>query len=243
MTARTVRIVHSSDIHVGDEGPHAPPGPGGLAALRAVLATARDLAADLVLLAGDTFDHARMQAPTLRRATHLLAGAGRPVVLLPGNHDAALPDCVFRRAGLQDLPHVAVLGVSHHDTLAFDALDLEIWGRAHSGAGAFEPLGPPPPRCRRWQVAMAHGHYVAPEDWAWASHRAWRIADAALLAAEADYVALGHWDRAVRVGPGEVRAWYSGAPDLAGTVNLVTLGPNGVTVRQEALQWQEGKRA
>jgi DNA repair exonuclease SbcCD nuclease subunit len=238
----TVRIVHSSDIHVGDEGPHAPPGPGGLSGLEAVLATARALAADLVLLAGDTFDHARVGTPALRRAAALIGDAGRPVLLLPGNHDAALPDCVFRRAGLPEMPHVAVLGVSHRDRLDLGALDLEVWGRAHPGGDAFEPLGPPPPRRRRWQVAVAHGHYVPPDEWRWQAHRAWRIADEALHRAGASYVALGHWDRAAQVGPPAANAHYSGAPDLARTVNLVTLGEDGVTVRREALRGKDGRR-
>lgn len=239
---REIRLVHSSDLHVDDAGAHAAPAGGlsGLAGLRAVLATARDCAADAVLLAGDTFDNARVPASALHRATALIAEAGRPVVLLPGNHDAALQDCLYRRAGLLELPHVAVLGVGREETLLLAALDLEIWGRPHRGGDAHEPLGPPPPRRTRWQVAIAHGHYVPESEWRWNTHRAWRIADAALEAAAADYVALGHWDRAARVGPAAVEAHYSGAPDLAGTANLVRLGKDGVTVRRETLRTPEG---
>jgi len=221
---RAVRLIHSSDLHVEDAGPHAPPrrGATGIAGLAAVLATARAEQADAVLLAGDTFDHARVGGAMLARAAALIADAGRPVVLLPGNHDAALPDGLFHRAGLLDLPHVTVLGLAGECTI-FAALDLEIWGRAHRGTDALVPLGPPPPRRTRWQVAVAHGHYVAPEDARWQAHRAWRIDDGALRAAQADYIALGHWDRPLRVGPADVQAHYSGAPDLAGTVNRVTL--------------------
>lgn len=238
---RAVRLIHSSDVHVEDAGPHAPPrrGAAGIEGLAAVLRTARVLRADLVLLAGDTFDHARIGGAMLGRAAALIAAAGLPVVLLPGNHDAALPDCLFRRAGLLDLPQVFVLGVNAEAAL-FEALDLEVWGRAHRGADALEPLGTPPPRRTRWQVAMAHGHYVPTEEWRWHTHRAWRIADEALREAQADYVALGHWDRAVRVGPPEVQAHYSGSPDLAGTVHLVTLAPEGVSVRREGLCIAEG---
>lgn len=238
---RAVRLVHSSDLHVEDAGPHAPPSRGvkGIAALEAVLDTARALQADVVLLAGDTFDHARVAGRMLDRATALIAAAGRPVVMLPGNHDAALADCLFRRAGLLGLPHVTVLGVNA-DRAFFAPLDLEIWGTAHRGADALVPLGAPPPRRTRWQVAMAHGHYVPAEEWRWQSHRAWLIADAALRQAAADYVALGHWDRAERVGPPDVEAHYSGAPDLTGTVHLVALAPDGVSVRREALRGREG---
>jgi DNA repair exonuclease SbcCD nuclease subunit len=233
---RDVVLVHSSDIHIDDGGAHAPParGPQGLAGLAAVLATARGCGADLVLLAGDTFDNARVSTPVLREAAALLSEAGRPVVLLPGNHDAALANCSFRRAGLLDLRHVAVLGVSHEESVVFEALALEVWGRAHRG-GASDPLGRVPSRRAQRRVAMAHGHYVPAEEWRWTEHRAWRISDAALAAADAEYVALGHWDRATRVGPDSVEAHYSGSPDLAGTVNLVRIGATGVRVSRQTL--------
>ena len=52
----------------------------------------------------------------------------------------------------------------------------------------------------------------------------------------ADYLALGHWDRAAQVGCGAVPAYYSGSPDYVGTVNLVRLTAAGeVIVTREAL--------
>jgi hypothetical protein len=49
-------------------------------------------------------------------------------------------------------------------------------------------------------------------------------------------VALGHWNRAVRVGNGVVPAYYSGSPEYAGTVNVVRLSEaGGVTVTREPL--------
>jgi hypothetical protein len=52
-------------------------------------------------------------------------------------------------------------------------------------------------------------------------------------------VALGHWNRAARVGTGTtVPAFYSGSPDLAKTVNVVRLRGNGmVDVSREAIEW------
>ena len=51
-----------------------------------------------------------------------------------------------------------------------------------------------------------------------------------------DYLALGHWDRPMRVGNGVVPAYYSGSPELAGTVNLVRLTAGGeAVVTREAL--------
>ena len=56
-SARSVVLVHSSDLHVGDD---IEPGRyNGLEGLRYVLRAAEAENADLLLLAGDTFDNGR----------------------------------------------------------------------------------------------------------------------------------------------------------------------------------------
>lgn len=76
---------------------------------------------------------------------------------------------------------------------------------------------------------MAHGHYEepgsTPTDHAW--RPSWRFRDEELTATKADYVALGHWERAAAIGDGSVRAHFSGSPSTAGTVNLVHLAADG----------------
>jgi DNA repair exonuclease SbcCD nuclease subunit len=47
------------------------------------------------------------------------------------------------------------------------------------------------------------------------------ITDEQIADTGADYVALGHWPQATPVGDGAVAAYYSGSPDLAGTLNIV----------------------
>lgn len=232
---RDIVLVHTSDLHVEDELVER--SYNGLIGLRSVLATAARLAADIVLLAGDTFDNHRISAPVLAQAAALLAQAGRPVVLLPGNHDPALPDCLFRRAGIIGLPDIHVLGITHPDAVRFEQHGLEIWGHAHRGFGDMAPLRTPRQRATRWQIVMAHGHYVPPDERALHAHRAWRIHDEEIAATAADYMALGHWDRPLAVGDGRVPAYYSGSPDLAGTVNVIRLGAGGVTVERTALDW------
>jgi DNA repair exonuclease SbcCD nuclease subunit len=230
-------LVHSSDLHVDDDrgvGAYT-----GLIGLAGVLATARRLAADAVLLAGDTFDNHRVRTPVLQRATELIAAAGMPVVLLPGNHDPVMPNCLFRRAGLVGLPEVHVLGITDLDSILFNHHGLEIRGRAHHGYDDMPPFHAPHPRTTRWQVVMAHGHYVPPGESQREAHRAWKFSDQDVAATMADYVALGHWDRPVRVGDGSVPAYYSGSPDLAGTVNVIRLGAaNGVTIDRFKIAWE-----
>src|SRR5271154_3684860 len=73
-------LVHSSDLHVDDEQ-NATKHSDGTAGLAAVLAAARAAGADIVLLAGDTFDNNRVPAAVLDRTGRLLADAGLPVVI------------------------------------------------------------------------------------------------------------------------------------------------------------------
>jgi DNA repair exonuclease SbcCD nuclease subunit len=231
-------LVHSSDLHVDDDRIAHAHGGDGTAGLAAVLARARDCQADVVLLAGDTFDNNRVPAPVIDRAGRLLADAGIPIVILPGNHDPALPDCVFVRGGYGSIPNVSVLSITHDEAVAFPAHDLEIWGHAHLDYENMAPLRGPRPRSTRWQVAIAHGHYEPPENLATPLRPSWLFSDDAIAATEADYLALGHWDRPVRVGNGAVPAYYSGSPELARTVNVIKLTTAGqVVVTREPLRW------
>ena len=231
-------LVHSSDIHVDDGYTARMHGGDGARGLAAVLATAGSLGADVVLLAGDVFEHNRLPEALLDRAAGLLAGCGMKVVILPGNHDPLTADSVYRRSGIGEAANVSVLGLTHEQAVAFPALDLEVWGNAHRDYGDMAPLACARPRTTRWQVAMAHGHYRGAED-ADAAHRpSWLISDEEIAATGADYLALGHWNRPVRVGNGAVSAWYSGSPDLAGTVNRIRLAADGdVHVDREGIVW------
>jgi len=232
-------LVHSSDLHVDDATAATKHGEG-IAGLAAVLAAAQAARADIVLLAGDTFDNNRVPAPVLDRTAQLLADAGCPVVILPGNHDPALPNSVFVRGGLASIPNVTILGITHDEAVGFPQHDLEIWGHAHRDYENMIPLRGPRPRSTRWQIAMAHGHYEPPHNLATPLRPSWLFSDEAIAATAADYLALGHWDRHERVGDGTVPAYYSGSPDLAQTVNLVRLTHNGdVVVRREALRWNQ----
>jgi DNA repair exonuclease SbcCD nuclease subunit len=237
--AREVLLVHSSDLHVDEDRVAATRGGDGTAGLRTVLATARAVRADIVLLAGDTFESNQLSPAVLDRAWQLLAAAGTPVVILPGNHDPAMPDSVFLRGRLAQIPHLAILGVTHDEAVPFAEYDLEIWGHAHRDYFNMAPLRGPRRRWTRWQVAMAHGHYEPPETRANPLRPSWIFGDEEIAATGADYLALGHWDRPMRVGNGVVPAFYSGSPELARTVNLVRLTDGGIIVTRESLLWQD----
>jgi DNA repair exonuclease SbcCD nuclease subunit len=231
-----VTLVHSSDLHVDDGRIAAQHGGDGTGGLQAVLEYARRIEADVVLLAGDTFDNHMVTAATIERAGRVLAEAGVPVVLLPGNHDPVTADSVYARGGYAGIPGLSILGLTDDGAVEFDALQLQVWGNAHRDYHDMAPLKDPRPRTTRWQVAVGHGHYEPPETWHNPLRPSWLISNAMIDATGADYVALGHWDRPAQVGSGAVPAYYSGSPDWAKTVNLIRFGNDGdVIVTRESL--------
>ena len=236
-TKTDILLVHSSDLHVDDDRVASMHGGDGAAGLRGVMEKARDLGAAIVILAGDTFDNHQVTTATIDRAGMLLADAGLPVVVLPGNHDPATPDSIWLRGRFDEIGNVAIIGITNQRKVAFPSLDLEIWGNAHRDYHDMAPLRDPPPREARWHIVVGHGHYEPPETWANPLRPSWLISDAMIRDTQADYVALGHWDRAAQVGCGAVPAYYSGAPHHAETVNVVRLAPNGeVGVTRERLR-------
>jgi DNA repair exonuclease SbcCD nuclease subunit len=227
---RAVRLLHTSDVHLGPSDPDAAD----------VLARVVDLAlaesVDLVLVAGDLFDNPRVPDETVELAAAELQRLTMPVVVLPGNHDHSSDGSAYRRV---DFGPVRVILTNEGETLSFPELDLAVWGRAHDGhSPKAGPLESPPPRGpERWQLVIAHGHYVPPGE---SSERHAPIHAEEIEASGRDYVALGHWDRYVAYRHGSVTACYSGAPgapfagaqELSGVVALVTLDPErGTEVR------------
>ena len=227
-------IVHSSDLHLGVDDSFSK---GDLlSALPKVLGAANEIDANVVLLAGDTFDNHRQPIELLERAARMLREYSKPIVILPGNHDPLTPDSVYRRGGLAEIPNVSILGLNVENAVTFKEFELEIWGRPHLDYMDMSPLADPRPRSTRWQLVAAHGHYVdAVRD----PNRligSWLIHREELLATKADYVALGHWNQATPVGDGQIPAYYSGSPEYAGTVNVVRLTRHGaVEVTQAPL--------
>ncbi len=219
-------VIHSSDLHIDGRASDA------FHPLCKVLDVAKRESADLVLLAGDIFDHNRLKLEQIDRVARLLHDASLPVVILPGNHDCLAADSVYRRGGLADVPNVHVLGISSEESYVLDGHDLEVWGRPHLDHHNYSPLADPRPRTTRWQIATAHGHFVRDDR---DRHRSWLIHSEEIAATQADYVALGHWPSWGPAGDGTVPAYYSGSPDLARSVNVVRLGDDGLKVERTPL--------
>jgi len=233
-TRSEVVIIHSSDLHLGTDDSFSEK--DRLAALPRVLTAATEAQADVVVLAGDSFDNHRQPIDLLERCAGILRDYNRPIVILPGNHDPLTPDSVYRRGGMGEIPNVKILGLNAGPAVHFPEHELEIWGHAHFDYTDMSPLANPRARTTRWQLAVAHGHYV---DEIRDPNRligSWLIHPDELNATAADYVALGHWNQSTAVGDGTVTAHYSGSPEYVHTVNLIRLHSNGqVQVEQAAL--------
>jgi DNA repair exonuclease SbcCD nuclease subunit len=228
--SRDLIVAHSSDLHVDHDHTARLHGGDGTAGLACVLRAARQAGADIAILAGDTFDSHRVPQDLVDRAAEVIAAADLRVVILPGNHDPAVPEAVYYQGRLAGVANLHVLGITHDEAVLFPALDLEIWGRPHRDYSDMIPFETARPRSTRWQIAVGHGHYLPNPDRSTRLRPGWLIGDDEIAATGADYVALGHWNRAAKVGNGGTAAYYSGSPEYAGTINLVRLTHQGEVV-------------
>jgi DNA repair exonuclease SbcCD nuclease subunit len=217
-----LRLLHTSDVHLGQYDFHS--GHSGAnnerrehqhAMFRRVIDVGLREQVHMMVIAGDFFDNARVHEATLRFAAEQIARLGRPVVIAPGNHDHVGAGSVYDRIDLTALaPNLVVLREIDGETVVFDDLGVAVWGRSHpEHESSFAPFAGAPARGDApWHVAIGHGHYVHPES---AHHPSFHIHEQHLAELEHDYIALGHWDRQLRVAAGSRVAAYSGAPDGA----------------------------
>lgn len=215
--------------------------------LRRVCDAARARRADLVLIAGDLFDSARVETGVVDETVAELQKLHVPVVVIPGNHDCVNERSIYHRVDLRDAgDHVTFAGDPDGEEVRFEELGLVIWARGienhdprHRPLAGYAPADP-----SYWRVVLTHGHYVERgED----SYRSSQITQDEIAGLDCDYVALGHWHRFTDVSQGRVMAFYSGSPaDITGapaSANLVTLDPSvGVTVDRVDLGDPDGLR-
>ncbi len=229
---RPLRLAHCSDIHLDSDYF------GGdwnrsrrdrdRAQFDELLAAIDARRPDLMLLAGDLFDHNRASVETIEWACERLAALPFPVAMIPGNHDCLAENAIYHRhdfaaAGLH------LLSDPDGQTVTLDGLGVVVWGRGlvdhHPG---HRPLAAPParPDPRLWYLGLAHGVHVPA---AGESRNSSPIHAHEIENAEFDYLALGHIHCARDVSAGATTAWYSGAPHPVlgepGSFLSVTLEP------------------
>lgn len=244
-----MRLLHTSDVHLGayDFDKVGDARTKLHDTFQRVIEIGLDYDVDLALIAGDFFDHARVSDDTITFARDQLARLGAPVVIGPGNHDHVGSGSIYDRTArvFSDID-VRVIRATAGESIELLDSQIEVWGRAHDETDSrFRPFADPPERgAAPWQIAIGHGHYIHPDA---LRSQSFHILERDLIAADRDYVALGHWERMTRVSAGAGRvAAYSGAPKSlsvhnGGYVMVVDLNEDG-TVRLTAVP-VEGHRA
>jgi DNA repair exonuclease SbcCD nuclease subunit len=231
-----VRVLHTSDIHIGLHEKQEPPEDHKpLRALKAVIDYAIDSEVDLLLIAGDFFDNNRVKEPLITAGGEQLKRLKVPTVILPGNHDNLVENSIYRKSNFrQHIEMVQVITNPNGERFHFDALDISVWGRPHANHDDFSPLATPPARGpEKWNFGIAHGHYVhSPADWG----RAYPILPKEISESNLDYIALGHWDvfHAIAIGP--VQAYYSGSPLTSQSCALINVRDDALSVEKIELK-------
>lgn len=232
--AHPLRLLHTSDVHLGaytsepyKDGELEP----ALRAFQHVLDLAAEHGAEVGVIAGDFFDHVRVKRPYVDVTGQLMEAFNRPIVVLPGNHDPAMPEGIYAKHGAAFPPNVHVICSAEGELVVLDEPGVQFWGQAHESYDDFSPAAACPawrhwPDRHMWRIAVAHGYYVGDGE----ARYSYLIRDAHLDALDADYIALGHIDVHQQVGGG-TPAYYPGAPRHSGGATIVDLGPEGVAVR------------
>ena len=145
-----------------------------------------EMGAQMLLLAGDCFDHTRPDADAVRRFFSLLAEVALPTLIVPGNHD------YYREGGFWDSiplpPNVHLFRESGLTHVAFPELDTVVYGYAFTDEVHEAPALP-----RRDElllagtsILLAHADLLTPlSDYA-------PLASGALAASGFAFAALGH---------------------------------------------------
>ena len=218
---RPLRLLHTADLHLdhdayGNAAQQAASRERGRRMLGRIVDLALGDRVDLLLIAGDLFDHNRVPDETVEFARGELGRLSCPAVILPGNHDCLRTNAIYdRRDFSAGAGHVRVISRLSGETIAFPELDAIVWGRAmEEHEPGFSPLAGIPGRDDgRWCLAMGHGFYY---DERQRPERSSPIFAEEIRDTGWDYVALGHHHVRIDVSRGQVAAHYAGAPAESG---------------------------
>ncbi|WP_019200325.1 exonuclease SbcCD subunit D [Tsukamurella sp. 1534] len=216
-----MRFLHTADWQLGmtrhflDADAQARFTDARLDAITRLGAVAREREAEFVVVCGDVFEDNRLAPAVIARSLDRIAAIGRPVYLLPGNHDpldasSIYTSEVFARHRPENVVVLAEPGV--HEVLPGVEILAAPWFSKHPTG---DPLteaaaAAPAPADGVVRIAVGHGGTlpVGAQDQ--------RLIDVTALsdriaAGSLRYVALGDRHSVTEVAPG---IWYSGAPEV-----------------------------
>jgi DNA repair exonuclease SbcCD nuclease subunit len=229
---RPLRVLHTADVHLDSDGygtadEQAAHLARGRRVFRRIVERALADQVDLLLIAGDLFDHNRVPDETVVFVRAELDRLRQPVVILPGNHDVLRANAIYDRHDFSaGAPHVRVIRRLCGDTIEFPDLGAVVWGRAmEEHEPGFQPLAHLPVRHDgRWCIAMGHGFFYEERQ---RPERSSPIFADEVRDTGWDYVALGHHHSRMDVSQGRVAAYYAGAPLVEGDSGA----PDGTVLR------------
>lgn len=212
----SLRLLHTADWQLGRSYGAFP------ADLAAVLAEARfevvariaelarERAVDAVLVAGDVFDSWLAGDRVLHRLIEATRAFPGPWLLLPGNHDPAVPGGVWDRLAAVAPPHLRPLLEATPVELAHGAafvLPAPLRQR-QTGEDPTEWMDAVPTPAESIRIGLAHGSVreLLPPD----AESANPVARDRAQRAGLDWLALGDWHGTLQVAP---RTWYAGTPE------------------------------
>lgn len=203
-----LRLLHTSDLHIDGRSERRTQG------LEAIIDLAAHTGAHAILIAGDLFDHNRVDDGVVEFVIEQLNRYAGPVVIAAGNHDCRCEGSVYHRSGLwRHARQTHILPPDEGEAIELTGLGVTVWGRSLTtyGGGDDPFLGAPrvPPGDDRWHVGMGHGYVSDPAGRSWAS---FQIDPMGLRDSGMDYIALGdsHAFRCISDEPPLI--YYSGAP-------------------------------
>jgi DNA repair exonuclease SbcCD nuclease subunit len=216
-SAPSLRVLHTADVHLGSDGygdarQQAAHAERDRRAFQRIVDRALADRVDLVLIAGDLFDHNRVADDTITFVRAELDRLRQPVVILPGNHDVLRANSIYDRHDFAaGSPHVHVIRKLDGEIIDFPDLGVVVWGRAmEEHEPGFQPLAHlPARRDQRWCIAMGHGFFYGERQ---RPERSSPIFADEIRDTGWDYVALGHHHSRIDVSQGPVTAHYAGTP-------------------------------
>lgn len=213
------RLLHTSDLHLESlehESCHD---------FHSLIIAARQVEADLVVIAGDLFDSQRVRDNLIRFVVEELRRLTAQVVILPGNHDCLTPLSAYARSTIwEDSPNIRIFRSPDGETVKFPDLGIALWGKPSTSYDQdMLPLEgiPQPEGNGGWNIAVAHGFYVGNDQ---PFSPGYQITHREIVESGRDYIALGHVPVFNVICHEPVLACYSGSPQVSGGFLIVDLG-------------------
>ena len=213
---KNLKILHTSDFHLDSLKDK------GCRRFEAVISLAIKNKVDLVIIAGDFFDHSKVGDDLVGFVAGQLQRMALPTVILAGNHDCLASGSIYDRVEFwQDCANVRIFREPDGEIMDLPDLGVSLWGKSiNSQDGDFRPLAGllPPQGNRQWNVAVAHGYYVSTNP---PLFRSYHITRREIVSSGWDYMALGHIPVFQCICSEPVKAYYCGSPTMSGTFAIV----------------------